>query len=739
MVWCETLATSPDGNPGHVAGDIKLSGLAAAPAGIEDVTVEVANRGTFEAETGLRRPDLRRGLHTEPSARRPGFEVRIPTDEWLPGVYSVTVRVRDAEGRSCSSGGRIRWGPSTEQLLAAVSAGRPALYPVEPDLGGEGPLGDFVAARGWARGPVGVDRIVVEISGQPLDAFLARAYEIDASFHVAAPSAANFNLVMDTRGLPAGAHRVTITAIGGDGASSRRWSDVLIDPVEHYREWLAQGERLVAEGAVEKMPASKARLRVCVIGDREEPALRRSLERQQHTGWTTEVLGDRSLDGALRSFLNDPENEALVLVAPSDSLAPQALSRIASSLAQEGPPDVIYSDDDRLDTAGRRCDPFLKPGWSPELLLGLDYVGSFLAVSKRAAEAGLRRGSRPLGNAYSLLLRLVDEPLRVERLPEILCTHRNGRPGGPTDEAELLEVARRRGRRVGLGLLDERTGIRDVRWAIEGRPTVSVIIPTRGTPDPLEACLRSVVERTSYETLEVLLVDSGGEAAETAAPLLGRFEHRIVPYGDDRFNFSTACNLGTEAASGEFLVFLNDDTEVLTVEWIELMLAHVQVPSIGVVGPKVLYPGALVQSAGVVLNDLGATDGGWPRGAFAFLPSESSGYQELLAVARDCAAVSGTCMMIPAELLSQIGGWDEQMRMDYGDIDLCLSAREAGRRVVVEPRAAIVHREGTTRPVDADPDRADRDRLLARWRNSYLEGDPWSHPEFEPGLSHQLT
>jgi GT2 family glycosyltransferase len=740
VVWCETLATSPHGDPRHVVGDLKLSGLAAAPAGIEEVTVEVASRGTFEAETGLRRPDLRPGLHTEPSARRPGFEATIPTDDWLPGTYCLTVRLRDAEGRSLSRAGRIIWRPSSEQLLGAVSEGRPALCPVEPDIGGDRPLGDFATARGWARGPAGVDRVVVEVSGQPpIEAFLAPfAYETNANFNVRGPSAANFNLLLDTRALPAGERRVAITAIGGDGTNSRRWSDVLIDPVEHYREWLTQRERRLAEGRVEEGPASDVRLRVCVVGDRAEPPLERSLERQRHTAWTLEALGEGSLDAALRSLLDDPETEALVLVAPGDSLAPQALSRIASRLVQEGSPDVIYSDDDRLDTRGRHCDPFLKPGWSPELLLGFDYVGPFVALGRAAIDAALRLGSRPIEDTYSLLLRLVDEPLRVERLPEVLCTHRNGTFRASTGEAELLEVARRRGRRVELGPRDERTTIRDVRWAIDGRPTVSVIIPTAGSPDPLEACLRSVVDRTSYEALEVVLVDSGGEAAETATPLLARFEHRIVPFRGERFNFSTACNLGAEAASGEFLVFLNDDTEVLTAKWIELMLAHAQLPTVGVVGVKVLYPGALVQYAGVVLNDLGATDGGWPRGAFAFLDAESSGYRGLLTVARDCAAVSGACMMIPAELLSRIGGWDEGIRVDYGDVDVCLSAREAGQRVVVEPRAEITHRERATRPPEAKPDSADRDRLLARWRNTYLDGDPWSHPEFEPGLSHQL-
>jgi GT2 family glycosyltransferase len=418
-----------------------------------------------------------------------------------------------------------------------------------------------------------------------------------------------------------------------------------------------------------------------------------------------------------------------VLVRGGDSLDPRALAQVATYLERDDPPDLIYADHDVLDSQGRRADPFLKPGWSPELLLSLDYIGPFVAVGRAAAEAALRICPRPIDTVYALLLCLVDEPLHVERIPLVLCTHGASHPAPPSpgEDVALREVARRRGRRLHAGARDERTGVRELRWEVEGRPLVSVVIPTTGAEDPLSSCLRSLRERTSYEALEVVLVDSGADAKSVAARQLAGMEHRVVPFGE-QFNFSRACNLGAAEARGDFLLFLNDDTEALSTDWVERMLGCVQLPAVGVVGARLLFPEGLVQNGGLVLDKLPPAPGAFFLSAlFSYLEAGSNGYHELLAVPRDCSAVTGACVMVPADVLRELGGWDEGFRMDFGDPDLCLRAWEAGYRVVLEPRAVVLHRESATQGYTAH-DEYDTRRFLGRWSRRYADGDPWYHP-----------
>jgi len=418
-----------------------------------------------------------------------------------------------------------------------------------------------------------------------------------------------------------------------------------------------------------------------------------------------------------------------VLVEDRGALAPQALARLAAAMGARPAPDLVYADEDALMADGERGAAFLKPGWSPELLLSVDYVGPLIAIGPRAAGAAIAAGSEPPQTIYELLLRIVDAPLTVERIPEVLFTSHT--PRVPADDPRTREaiagLAGRWGRRAHVAAL-ERPGTRDVRWRLDAEPLVSILIPTR-SQSLLTRCLRSLRERTSYANLELVILDSsaGGLAAEE---LLEGVAHRVVPFRG-RFEFSAAINAAAEAAAGEHLLLLNDDTEVGTPDWVERMLEQLITPGVGIVGCKLLYPSGEVQHAGVVISPEASGVGHVNVG----FPADAPGYRGMLGMTRNWSAVTGACMMVSRELFSELGGFDEAFRSEFSDVDLCLRAIEKGRRVAWTPHASLTHHERSSLPMEVN--QADLELFVERWSSRYASGDPFYHPAFLP-LSYEL-
>jgi GT2 family glycosyltransferase len=386
--------------------------------------------------------------------------------------------------------------------------------------------------------------------------------------------------------------------------------------------------------------------------------------------------------------------------------------------------DLVYADEDAVMPDGERGDAFFKPGWSPELLLSTDYVGPLVAIGPRAARAALAADQQAPQTIYEVLLRVVDAPLKVERIPQVLFT--SHAPRIPADDLRIRDaiarLAARRGRSAQVVSL-EQPGARDVRWQLDGAPLVSVVIPTSFAGGRLTDCLRSLRERTSYSNIEAVIVDSSPGLA--IDELLAGLPHRVVPYRGS-FNFSTAVNMGARAASGDCLLVLNDDTEVRSPDWVQRMLEHVLAPGVGVVGATLLYPGGTVQHAGVAVA-AGAT-GSWH--VHWGLPGDAPGHHGMLQMTRNHSAVTGACMMVETKLFAELGGFDESFVSEFGDLDLCLRAIERGRRVVCTQRAVLTHHERSSLPMRLNA--ADCKRFTERWAARYAGGDPFYHPACLP-------
>jgi O-antigen biosynthesis protein len=228
---------------------------------------------------------------------------------------------------------------------------------------------------------------------------------------------------------------------------------------------------------------------------------------------------------------------------------------------------------------------------------------------------------------------------------------------------------------------------------------VSIIVPFRDQVELLRNCLRSL-RWSTYRNIEVVLVDNG-----SADPRTGRLLARVSAKQDvklvsrpDSFNFSLLCNAGARAATGDHLVFLNNDTEVLTRSWLERMLRLLADPAVGVVGATLLYPDRTIQHAGM----LPRSDGMWVH-PYRGEPADAVGTESELRFVRSVPAITAACMMIRRELFDNVGGFDERLPLTLNDVDLCRRVRECGKLVLVTPRARLLHYEGLSRGYSVDP------------------------------------
>lgn len=425
-------------------------------------------------------------------------------------------------------------------------------------------------------------------------------------------------------------------------------------------------------------------------------------------------------------------------------LDPHAIAEIAIALARDPEIDVLYTDEDQIDTAGNHSSPWFKPDWSPDLLMSWDYINQGLAVKKSAVEElGGLRSEFGEGARYDLMLRATENVRRVHHLPMVLYHCR-----GDTRSRGLELADRDASRRALQSALDRRgeggtvedgllTWAFRPRFPIKADPLVTIVIPFREGADLLRRCVDSIESLAGYQRWEGLFVDNQSREPETHALIaqLSRNPHvRVLSYSEE-FNWSELNNWAARQAQGEYLLFLNNDIEAISDGWLVAMLEQAQRDEVGVVGARLIYPDGRVQHAGVIM--------GMSRicaHAFWFCPPERDAYFGMDKLLRNCSAVTGACMMVRKKVFDELGGFDEDLRVAYNDIDFCLRARERGYLVVYTPHAELVHFEAATRGISSEI--LEEKLMLVRWRDWLERGDPYYNPNlglrrFDFGLPYE--
>jgi O-antigen biosynthesis protein len=455
------------------------------------------------------------------------------------------------------------------------------------------------------------------------------------------------------------------------------------------------------------------------VSARAEPAARRLVGASPQVQLSVQAESVESL------VLADGGDYILVLQA-GDLLAPHAFYSFAAAVAENEPADIVYFDEDlRLRDGKGSCHPFLKPDWSPELLLSVNYLQR--AFTRTAL---LQQEVRSSGSFKRAVCSLAMQSTGIVHLAGILC-HALEDPAQPSPDGEHLQYMGECLAKVAGAPVSARVEVGQARytWPLEQK-SVSIIIPTRNKAGYLRACIASLFGETSYKNFEVIVIDNGSSQADALELLdeLRRKPRVSVIENPGPFNFSAFNNQAAQKASGDVLLFLNNDIELIEPDWLEEMLRWALLPQIGVVGAKLLYPDRTIQHAGVVMGMEGHASH-----VFYGQAEGASGPFGSVEWYRNLSAVTGACMMLRREVFENLGGFDEHYMLAFSDIELCLRSLAAGLRVMYTPFARLVHHEGRTRARHIPP--ADIHRAYEQFRERISCGDPY----YNPGLSYAVS
>jgi GT2 family glycosyltransferase len=440
-------------------------------------------------------------------------------------------------------------------------------------------------------------------------------------------------------------------------------------------------------------------------------------------------LEERSgIAAATNAALGLATGEFVGFVDHDDILKPHALAQVVRWLDGDPTLDLLYSDEDKLTPSGRMTEARWKPDWSPNLLLSQNYVCHFLVLRRALVNRlGGLRSDYDGSQDYDLILRVADETDRIAHIPDCLYSWRMHEKSAASagDNKPFAWLAaqralgdwlrRREGRGGGGGWTEEGAwfDVHRTRFRRLGEPKVSIIIPTRNGRHLLGRCVESVVSRSVYSNFELVVVDNQSDDPETLE-YLATLPGRVLRYPHE-FNYPRQLNLAAAAVDCDLLVFLNNDAEVLTTDWLDRLIEQAMRPEVGVVGPRLLFPDGKVQHEGIVI-------GAWRGHANSI---EWGNWWRMGDLPRDVSAVTGACMATRPGVYWRVGGYDERLRVAYNDVDYCLRLHQAGYQVVYEPDAALFHAEGSTRGRVEDPH--DAPLFNERWRPR-SSCDPYYNP-----------
>ncbi|MEM8688886.1 MAG: glycosyltransferase family 2 protein [Pseudomonadota bacterium] len=432
-----------------------------------------------------------------------------------------------------------------------------------------------------------------------------------------------------------------------------------------------------------------------------------------------------------------------------DKLRENALAELALAIGRSPNAQLIYSDEDKIDEAGNRSDPYFKPQFSLELFRCQNYLNHLTAIrASMVRQVGGWREGFEGAQDYDLYLRVVEQtyPANIVHIPKVLYHWRMSegsaalRPGEKDYAAKAALKA--------LKAHIERTGLAYETSALDGsifyhtrpkvpdpEPLVSIIIPTRDAVDVLRPCVTSILEKTVYTNYEIVLVDNGTSDPETLAyfdELAGQSNISVLSY-DAEFNFSAINNFAVDHVQGTLVVLLNNDVEVISPDWLRQMVAWAVQPEIGCVGAKLYHPDDTVQHAGVVLGIGGVAGHGQKRTARA-----ASGYFGHLRVVRTVSAVTAACLAVRKSVYEEAGGLDEEnLAVAFNDVDFCLTVARRGYRNVWTPHAELYHKESHSRGAEDTPNNearfaAERAHMKAKWGDALTQD-----PHYSPNLTLQ--
>ncbi len=443
--------------------------------------------------------------------------------------------------------------------------------------------------------------------------------------------------------------------------------------------------------------------------------------------------------GNTNEALEMARGEFVGLLDHDDLLAPQALFRIAEALTADPQADAVYTDEDKVTTdLSEHFQPHFKPDFNLDLLRSNNYITHFFVVRTRLArEAGGFRKEFDGAQDYDFIFRCTEGAKKVLHVPEVLYhwrTHKASTADNPASKMYAFEAGKRaieahlaRCGQEGTVSLRKDLGFYRVEYPVQGEPLVSILIPNRDQKETLEKCLNSIWEKSTYNNYEILIVENNSSSPEIFdyyREIEKRPGVRILTWKEG-FNYSAINNFGEKSAAGDYLLFLNNDVEVINPRWIEELLGNCQRKEVGIVGAKLYYPDDTIQHAGTVIGI-----GGIAGHAFLNMPRSRTGYLHKASLQMDLSAVTAACMMMKRQVFEQLGGFEERLSVAFNDVDLCLRTVQAGYLVVYNPEVELYHYESKSRGAEDSEEKVRRfqeeiEFMRCRWMDLLKKGDPY--------------
>ncbi len=755
-------------------GLLMVDGWCAGLSGIARVFVRRDGVELAEAEFGRPRPDVGRALRDYPDAARSGYLLRVRPDIAPAAGDAIEVVAEDTGGNRVTAMVALTAAEDAAAPDAAAAASDPETLKFNLDAPAvhDGVVIDPVTGRlvieGWVLSRAGVEGIDVLVD----DARVGSAYyglarqDVGAAF-ASWPNAlrSGFAFQIPSRVLKNGEHAVALHLRTQDGGVHVQAFRITVrkeaDGGAHagLRERLSRTEAMLLTRLLARLdPLPPVQVLIRATGWTDDPSARAALARtlasllgQVAVAPEISILAPEEASGidavlagfgaqAARVAVLGPRRRASLrfrahdrvgVLAPGDWLAADALAELQLALADRPGADFIYCDEARFDPCAQERAPFYKPDWSPDLLAATNYIARFwLASGRLLRAAGVKADALAQAGDYDLVLRLTEQAAQVAHLPKLLVHREAATLDTPAAEQAALEAMRARRAMAGTTQPGRVPGTWRFTPAERARGLVSFIIPTCAAQGHIRACLTSLREKTLYRNFETVVIDNIPPAMTEWKEWLAATADRVVDVPEP-FNWSRFNNLAVAQSRGDYLLFFNDDVEIIDGEWLDVLLDAIEQPGVGAVGARLLYPDGKLQHGGMFLADMSQA-----RHAFRFLDREEGGYFGLALTQRNVISVTGACLLVKRSTFDALGGFDEAHDVINNDLDFNLRIGEAGLRVVYAPQATLIHHELASRA--GMKDRFDTRVFERRWAHRFISGDPYFNPNLltnEDGLT----
>lgn len=454
---------------------------------------------------------------------------------------------------------------------------------------------------------------------------------------------------------------------------------------------------------------------------------------------------NQGISAASNKAFSAASGEYIALMDHDDEITKDALLEVVKAINEKGP-DLIYSDEDKIDRNNVRRSPLFKPDWSPDLLRCQNYICHFTVIKKEilARVNGFRSGFEGAQD-HDLFLRISEKTDKIYHISKVLYSWRqietstaSTHLSKPYAQAAGLKAVNTHLKRVySNGVYADESKyqlVYDIRFPVKYKPLVSIIIPTKDNLACLSVCINSILTKSTYDNYEIILLDNNSEEEATKAWLANQSENnpniRVIN-ADYLFCWSRLNNHGISEANGDVYIFLNNDTEIISNDWMERLTEQAMRNDTGFVGPLLLYGDETIQHAGVVVGI-----GGWADHIFKGMKPIhiASPYVSPL-VMRNVLAVTGSCLTVSKKTIDKIGKFDESFVVCGSDVEICLRAYENGLNNIYDPFVVLYHFESRTRVPENIPE-CDFEMSKKHYKK-YTEGS--GDPYFNVNLSYNHT